>query len=284
VITDAIFVSPHLDDAALSCGGAIAHLVGAGVRVTVVTVFTADQPGGEPISPLARRVHASWDAGDRPFSARHDEDLAAMQLLGARPEHLGLLDAIYRRSASGEALYGDPLGTPAAEDVEHFLPRLVAELGVSAVGASPQARVFCPEATGDHVDHILVRRAVEQVVDAKRIVYYSEYPYSARRGVSAGGVVGAAAHTLPLTAEELDARIRALGCYASQLRGLFPSEAERLREIASARLPIVGRHLARPADIAASRERMATAVRSDVAALGGERYWWPERSGSPFSE
>ena len=284
--TDAVFISPHLDDAALSCGGAIAHLVAAGVRVTVVTVFTGDQPAGESLSGLARRAHASWGIGEQPLSARRDEDIAAMELLGARAEHLGLLDAIYRRSVSGEALYADPLGAPAAEDVKHFLPQLVAALEASALGLASEVRVFCPESTGGHVDHTLVRTAVEQIVDAERIVYYNEFPYSARPGVSAGGPGDAAAFaefTLPLTAEEVDARIAAVACYASQLRGLFPSEAERLREIASARIPVVGRHLARPADVAASRERMAKAVRGDIAMRGGERYWWPERAESPFS-
>ena len=282
---DAIFVSPHLDDAALSCGGAIAHLVGGGASVTVVTVFTADPPAGQPLSTLAHRAHASWELGDRPFAARRDEDLAAMQLLGAHAEHLGLLDAIYRRSASGEALYSDPLVSPAAEDAERFLPRLVAAIEASALGASPLTRVFCPAATGGHVDHTLARQAAEQVVDAERIVYYSEYPYSARPGVSAGVPSDAAAfslHTLTLTADELDARIEAVASYASQLRGLFPSQAERLREIASARIPVVGRRLALPPDVAASRERMASAIRGDIAKLGGERYWWPRGAASPF--
>jgi LmbE family N-acetylglucosaminyl deacetylase len=283
---DAIFVSPHLDDAALSCGGAIAHLVSAGLRVTVVTVFTADQPVGAPLSALARRAHASWGVGEQPFATRLDEDLAAMRSLGAKAEHLGLLDAIYRRSTSGEALYADPLVAPAAEDIERVLPQLMAALEASAIGAAREARVFCPESTGGHVDHTLVRSAVEQVVDAERLVYYSEFPYSTRPGVSAGGpgdAMASTAHTLPVTAEEVDARIAAVACYVSQLRGLFPSDAERLREIASARIPVVGRHLVRRADVAASRERMAVAVRSDIARLGGERYWWPEPAESPFS-
>ena len=283
---DAIFLSPHLDDAALSCAGAIAHLVSAGARVTVVTLFTADQPAGESLSTLARRAHASWGLGEEPFASRRDEDLAAMRLLGAGAEHVGLLDAIYRRSASGEALYTNPLVAPAAEDIERSLPQLVAALEASALGSAPDARVFCPESTGGHVDHTLVRIAVEQIVDSERIVYYSEFPYSSRPGVSANGPGDPAAftaHALPLTAEEVAARIAAVACYASQLRGLFPSEAERLREIASARIPVVGRHLARPADVSASRERMAKAVRRDIARLGGERYWWPKHAGSPFS-
>jgi LmbE family N-acetylglucosaminyl deacetylase len=283
-MTEAIFVSPHLDDAALSCGGGIARLVRAGVRVTVVTVFTADQPPGIGLSTLARRSHSSWGVGSQPFEVRRVEDDDAMRLLGAESERLGMLDAIYRRSASGEALYADPLAPLALEDTAQFLPGLVAALRGSAA-AKPQARVFCPAGMGGHVDHVLTRRAIERVADAEAIVYYDEYPYSARPGVSASGADGPGAwpsQNLALTDEELETKIAAIACYTSQLRGLFPTTAERVREIASARIPGIGHYLDRSPDATASAERMATRVRKDLAAMGGERYRWSPRRESPF--
>ena len=264
-----------------SCGGGIARLSGAGVPVTVVTPVTADQALGLPLSPRARRIHTSWAAGDQPFAARREEDFRALRLLGAAAEHLGLLDAIYRRSPSGDAFYDNPLGTPVAEDVERFLPQLVAALRESALGAHPDARVFCPAGTGGHIDHVLTRRAVEQIVDANAIVFYDEYPYVTRRGVTPA-CVHAAAQILELTAEEVEARIAAASCYDSQLRGLFPSRGERLKEIASARIPLVGRWLTGPPDVPASRGRMAERIRRDLATLGGEPYHWPGAAGSPF--
>lgn len=281
----AIFVSPHLDDAVLSCGGGIARLTHAGTTVPVVTVFTADQPLGEPLSPLARRAHTSWGVGDQPFAVRRAEDLSALRLLGAEAVHLGLLEAMYRRSRSGTARYQDSLASPTPCDVEYFLPQLAAALRDSPVAATPGARVFCPTGTGGHVDHVLVRRAIEQIVDAEAIVYYEEYPYVTRRGVSSA-MTGTAEtqppDALSLSAEELEGRIAAIGCYASQLRGLFPSGPERLNEIASARLPVIGRWLVRPPNAEASLERMAAQVRKDTSSLGGERYRWPSGSGSPF--
>ena len=285
MMDQAVFVSPHLDDAALSCGGGIARLVRTGTQVTVVTIFTADQPLGEPLSPLARRSHASWGIGDQPFAIRREEDRAGLSLLGAELEHLGLLDAIYRRTPSGMALYTRPLVAPAPDDVERYLPRIVAALGDSAATAHLGGRVFCPAGVGGHVDHELTRMAVERVAKADAIVYYDEYPYSARPTVSAP-MDGAASDwhdcAVTLSPEELDVRIAAIRAYASQLRGLFPSEVERLREIASARVPVVGRWLVGAPGVNASGERMAAKVRQDMASSGGERYRWPSASASPF--
>ena len=50
-----LFVSPHLDDVALSCGGYVRYLTRAGELVIVLTVFSADPPAGTALSWLARR-------------------------------------------------------------------------------------------------------------------------------------------------------------------------------------------------------------------------------------
>jgi LmbE family N-acetylglucosaminyl deacetylase len=282
-MSHAIFISPHLDDAALSCGGGIARLAGSGTQVTIVTVCTADQPPGAPLSRVARRVHASWCAGERPFEARRAEDLQAARILGAKADHLGLLDAIYRRSEVGAPLYADSINAPVPSDVERFLPRLIALLQDSLAAIDEGDRVFCPVGTGGHVDHVLTRMAVEQVADRDAIVYYDEYPYVTRSGPSPmSRACGVAIHTLVLAPAELDVRIAAIGCYASQLRGLFPSQSQRLAEIALNRIPALGARLLRPPDPKASGERMAAQVRRDTANLGGERYWWPAAPASSF--
>jgi len=286
VIGRAIFVSPHLDDAVLSCGGGIARLVRARVPVTVVTVVTADQALGTPLSSLARRNHASWAVGDQPFEVRRAEDLAALQLLGADAEHLAMLDAMYRRSPSGAPLYADSLSAPAPDDVGRFLPQLESALRAWGLAARPEASVFCPTGTGGHVDHALTRQAVERIVKPDSIVHYEEYPYVSRPNASATtdrGSENSPAHTLTLSPEELQARIDAIACYVSQLRGLFPSQSERLSEIAAARIPVVGRRMVRPPDPEASRERMTARVRRDIVTLGGERYRWPSACPPPFA-
>ena len=285
LIDGAIVVAPHLDDAALSCGGGITRLVGAGIPVTVVSVFTADQAPGVPRSPLSRYALATWGSGDGSFSSRRAEDRAAMGVLGARFEHLGQLDVIFRRSKAGEPLYREPISAPAPDDVESLLPRLVAALRDSAVGSTPNATVFCPMAAYGHVDHTLTREAVEQVVDAARITYYDEYPYCARWGTivaDASGPHGWQLHGLALLAAEIDVRIAAIGCYESQLRGLFPSPIERFGAILLRRVPVVGRMWVPRSDVEKSRARMASRVMIDSAGVGGERYCWSPESTTPF--
>ncbi|MBN2499463.1 MAG: PIG-L family deacetylase, partial [Anaerolineales bacterium] len=55
-----IYLSPHLDDVALSCGGLVWEQAQAGMAVEVWSVCAGDPPPGE-LSEYARSLHARWD-------------------------------------------------------------------------------------------------------------------------------------------------------------------------------------------------------------------------------
>ncbi|HPJ57664.1 MAG TPA: PIG-L family deacetylase, partial [Kiritimatiellia bacterium] len=101
----AIYLSPHLDDAVLSCGGQLAARVRRGERVLVATLAAGDPV--RPLPPLARALHAEWKLDDS-CEARREEDRRACGRLGAEVFHVVLPDAMYRRHpATGEPLYPD---------------------------------------------------------------------------------------------------------------------------------------------------------------------------------
>src|SRR5262245_54457303 len=109
---DHIYLSPHLDDAALSCGGAIARHANAGARVLVVTLCTAAPPPEGPFSALAQAEHRGWGLSPAEvMSVRLHEDDLALARLDADTYRAGLLDAIYRRPDvynTRDALFGQP--------------------------------------------------------------------------------------------------------------------------------------------------------------------------------
>ena len=73
-------------------------------------------PQGEQLTPYARVMHERWatTTAEQTVRLRRAEDQRAADILGAKPVHLEFLDAIYRTTADGEALYGDPVGRAAA--------------------------------------------------------------------------------------------------------------------------------------------------------------------------
>jgi LmbE family N-acetylglucosaminyl deacetylase len=247
-----IFLSPHLDDIALSCGGQVKRLTAQGREVVIATLCAADAPTNRPLSAAAQRVHQEWQLGGQPYAARREEDRRAGAALAAKAIHLNLLDAIYRFDDAGQPLYTDQfIGVmPHPHDEARQLPALKAALS-DLLAARPRELVYAPLAVGGHVDHTLTRAAAEAVVPAARLRYYEDYPYagwtSARMKPAytlAQKTAGLRPRRLRLTEAEIAARVSAIACYPSQLAALFGSAAH-----------------------------MPPAVRQYISSVKGERYW-----------
>jgi LmbE family N-acetylglucosaminyl deacetylase len=278
-----LFVSPHLDDAALSCGGYIRQLTSSGNRVVVATLITEDLPANLPLTWLAHRNHQQWGAGDTPFSLRRQEDSRAMESLGAEYVHLGLLDAIYRRTQTGEPLYSkDIVNVPVHEEDHLYFESVVREKLAALLQSfdSRTVRIFCPLALAMHVDHVIIRHATEIVCDPKSIGYYEEFPYATRPNffsnwqLGPDGSQGWSSKVVNLTESDINARLAAISFYKTQVSFLFPSTLLSLHEIALARLPVIEKLFPLKPNRAAAVHRMESVVRAYVSAVHGERYWF----------
>ena len=220
-----VAISPHLDDAVLSCGALLAQLAGQH-RVTVATVFTAAAP--RPWSLPARkqlRALGGVDAEDF-FAQRRAEDAEVLAGLGAAAVHLGFRDALFRRGRRGPAYpvfrFDAARGRVASCDAG-----LAAEVSAEASargGAIARAGeggvIFAPLGIGRHVDHLITRQAAGQLGGPARIVYYSDFPYSQRAGPDPRFVRRAGLVPHPWLRGRAENASRIAG-YRTQFAGLF---------------------------------------------------------------
>ncbi len=237
----ALFVSPHLDDVVLSAGGTVHRLARLGHHVTVATVFAGDRPPG-PLSPFARQLHQSWGLGDEPIGARRAEDRAAAAELGGErvtAVHLDFTDAVYRIDECGEPRYPDWPSTSSGRlhrldgalvaTVTTEVERLVETLtGHLAATPGRSLRVFGPLGAGGHVDHVIVRRALDGL--GRPIERYEDLPYVARGGVGTASVAGLIPWLGTLDEEDLSAKLRAVAWYRSQIETVFAPDSPELLE------------------------------------------------------
>jgi LmbE family N-acetylglucosaminyl deacetylase len=217
----ALVISPHLDDAVLSCGALLAHLAPRH-RVTVATVFTVAAP--PPWSLPARRALRGLgllDAEDL-FAQRRAEDRDVLAGIGAEAVNLGFRDALFRRGRLGPA-YPTYRLDAARGRVASCDTGLAAEVSVRVdelARAREAAVVFAPLGVGRHVDHLITRQAARELSRPSRIVYYSDFPYSLKAAPEAGFVrrAGLAPHPWLLGRAENADRIAG---YRTQFEGLF---------------------------------------------------------------
>lgn len=224
-----IVLSPHLDDAALSCGGLIARLTATGERVLVVNICSGSPPSHTAFSPFAQTLHQRWGLPPSAVVAhRRVEDAAALGVLGADALLLPALDAIYRRPdayADEQSLFA----TPVADDP---LTDVVATLIATLIKRYPRATFYVPLAVGMHVDHQLVFSAATTSLRAAAIHFacYEDFPYARQPSAVEQrlAMIGRELYTpryIPLDETLLQAKIRAISAYSSQLGVLFGDAA-----------------------------------------------------------
>jgi len=196
-----IYLSPHLDDAVLSCGGFIYDQVQRGEDVEVWTFMCA-----VPKNALGEK-----------YIKRMKEDRSALKILGAKPIHYNFLDALDRKDTNGEKLYTSvfvPLD-PEEYSVYPMSELLKRELRTDDI-------VMCPLALGKHVDHVIVRTACEML--GIPITYFVDFPYvDYLPGQLEPTTQGFIKQTEPISPEGLAHWMDAVCEYVSQ--DLYPTQA-----------------------------------------------------------
>jgi Uncharacterized proteins, LmbE homologs len=167
-----IYLSPHLDDAALSAGSLIYDQTQSGIPVEIWTFMCGD-PHLTEFSPFAQFLHAQWGFADAAETVRKRriEDHNAASILGAKAVHFDFFDCIYRRGKHGEWLYQQINIPPQAEDAE--LPTQIASAITPRL--QPDDVLVCQLSVGSHVDHVLVRQAAELL--GRPLIYDIDMPY-----------------------------------------------------------------------------------------------------------
>jgi LmbE family N-acetylglucosaminyl deacetylase len=227
-----LYLSPHLDDAVLSCGGAIHHQLAEGEEAVVITLFAGDPPVGDPLSPFAQGQPAHQLGVPRPAALRRAEDLAALARLGAGVRHLAFPDAIYRRLPDGAWPYDDL--APLLGEVypgDPVTPQALAGEVAASLSDEEAGVLYAPLAIGRHVDHLLVHRAARLLSEqGHEVVFYEDYPYAETPGATIAALAAADAENWPLevvalSSKDLRAKVAALAYYHSQLAVLFGEPA-----------------------------------------------------------
>lgn len=219
-----IYLSPHFDDAALSCGGMIWEQTQRGESVEIWTLCAGYPPRGEPLTEFAAGKHAEWGVDERTVvSVRRAEDRLACARLGAALRWWSLPDCIYRRLPNDEAVitYNDALWLPLHPGEQGLVLRLRAWLRRIL---RPDDRLVCPLTLGNHVDHRLARAAVEGL--RRPVYYYADYPYVAREGLRLPlGLPAEQIYRESISEQGLSAWQESVDAYATQVGDLFGASA-----------------------------------------------------------
>jgi LmbE family N-acetylglucosaminyl deacetylase len=209
----ALFLSPHLDDVAFSCGGTLARLKARGWRVALVTVFTRSVPAPSGFA-LACQTDKGLDPEVDYMALRRQEDRDFATLMEVDwLVWAGLPEAPHRGYGSAAALFQPPREDDAIAEVarRRLLPLMA--------GLRPEL-VLAPQALGRHVDHVQVVRLVASLdAEARRTVWYRDTPYAVRQPYAQPDPA-LPRDVRPLVmdvTQTLPRKVAGCGCYRTQL-------------------------------------------------------------------
>ncbi len=175
---DYIYISPHLDDVPLSCGGTICGQKAQGLTILVVTLFAGEPQ--LPFSPFAQSVHRTWHAPeDRPYQVRKEEERIAMAMLGVDYLWLDWFEILYRDPELSEAsdLFSEP-DTLAVHPGDVSLFATLCSWLADVSRTYSRVQMVVPLGLGLHRDHRLVFQAALNVLDRHHLLFFEDFPYA----------------------------------------------------------------------------------------------------------
>lgn len=231
---DFVYLSPHLDDVVLSCGGALCVNRKQGKNVLVVTLFVGEP--GPPFSPIAQEFHRRWKTeGRAPYLARKEEDRQAMRLMNVDYMWLDWPEIIYRDQELENVC--DDTHNPVDDAI--FSP--LCSWLTCVQKSFPRARFVVPLGVGSHRDHALVSVAARRMIKQSDLLLYEDFPYivSCYRDVATLDVTYNFVPEKLNISEFLGRRIAAIELYRSQVAGMF-QPPNNVHKVVTAYASLVG--------------------------------------------
>lgn len=221
-----MFFSPHLDDAILSCGQLIIELLKKNADITVITVFTKTKT--KTISPQGKQFlkQCGYKTSSKLYRDFNLEDKKVLKHLKVKYIHLGFTDAAWRTNEIGKPTYQNSdvqfSGNVSVSDKK--LIKDVSQKIKSIINKRKgETMIFAPLSIGSHVDHVIVKKALEKInVPA---IYWKDYPYCLNKKLIKQYFLNNKNEIKYLKLSTLNHRSKnkLIMFYRSQLKSLFPT-------------------------------------------------------------
>ncbi len=186
-----IFISPHFDDAVLSCGNLI-DVIAKKNRVEVINIFTKADTNSNSRSAMKFLKASGYTDANVFFDQREKEDLGIFTGIGIKTYNLGYRDSLWRKKESKNAIvkfiyrYIPFIGNIYPTFKRNVMSgninkkdykncRKIKKDITNILTSKPGNITFFPAAIGGHVDHVILKKIGLGFGDS--VIFYADYPY-----------------------------------------------------------------------------------------------------------
>ena len=226
-----LFLSPHLDDAILSCGLLMERLKTLKKKIKVISVFT--RAGDKTFTPQAKNFLANSGYKDANilFAERKKEDKLAIRYFKADYQHLDFVDAAWRESGDGGVIYkneNEQFSGEISKLDTGITNKIIQKISLE-IPRNKKTICLVPIGIGGHADHVIIRSLARNL--KLPVLYWSDFPYNTndkavKRLLSERGEFE---RFLVIKVPKKTKKYKAIKFYRSQLSILF--QRKRIPEI-----------------------------------------------------
>ena len=170
-----LIISPHLDDAVLSCGDLIDKFIDDKYNVDILTIFSKDV-NKKDLSNAAIKFHSNCFLPNNPMKYRKIEDKKAHKYLKCNSFYLNKLECLYRKKNNkflypnlDEIYHFEKEDTEIVETLEKELSKIINSYDI----------VLAPLGLGNHADHLVCNKAINNIKNKikNELYFYEEVAY-----------------------------------------------------------------------------------------------------------
>jgi hypothetical protein len=190
-----IIVSPHLDDAVFSIGGILLQLQGK-IEIIALNVFTKSS---KPYTLSAKKhvIQCGFKNAEKLYNERIKEDKLAFKKIEIYPIYLNFEDALFRkidklniiRQILGkiipELIHVYPIYRLSIINkvISKYDAQIINKIKykIQSFKLSEKDLIFCPLGIGSHVDHLVVKKACEELKMPKNLFFWADIPYACKK-------------------------------------------------------------------------------------------------------
>lgn len=221
-----VYLSPHLDDAILSCGSLINKQKRHKESVLIITIFAGIPQKDYKLSrSISKFIKESGSRSSTDFCrTRIKEDIDAIKLLNISFKHLNFLDAIYRKNLLGDFFYANfskifSIYADKSDIVKESIYRVIkGDLKETSI-------IYCPISIGKHIDHIITRQVGNLLESQGQNILFYEDIYTLDYNVNLylrryeRDLIKYNKYSV--SNNDLIMHERAINCYKTQIKGLI---------------------------------------------------------------
>ena len=217
-----LIVSPHLDDAVLSCGDLINKLINKSYKVDVITVFSKDEKK-ENLSNAAKKFHNNCFLPSNPMVERKKEDKKAHDYLKCKSYYMDFLECLYRKH-NNKHLY------PNLDNIYHLEKddkKIISDIEKELIKiVNNYDIILAPLGLGGHADHIACNKAINNIRNSikGKLYFYEEVAYVCyyyRENKKSNWGEGLSNTLIKISDKDFNKKIESILMYRSQLRILW---------------------------------------------------------------